>query len=202
MKSKITHLLGYVPFFSPTDDGENRPEDIVFRPDYVAKINAGIEKANFDACGWIELDRACSPIFITKHADELYAHINAWTQNHPEDWFTLYYHRKDQKYCMILWPDTTKSIERYKFNAAMWDLSPLADNPEVIQHPLIFRSKSSTSFDDILIRMGEKWTAKVGFTKTVPTEESPDQVILFLPPLKIEPIPSALVSYADVQLID
>lgn len=155
--------ISYVPLLSPDSfqlyEGiEGIPEEIKER------ISECEQHAIADACLWVSEDGKGVPVFALKKAREITEHLVHWAEGKPEEWFSLYLVKHQNKYMISLVPNLQKSIGRFKLNTLMTREEMITDERIIfIYLPLRFFSKKPGTPEKIQI--GEE-TSYLGLIDT------------------------------------
>lgn len=104
------------------------------------------------------------PLFVMSRAKEIYEHILFWSDNSPGQWFSLVAGDTPSGYIVVLWPDTQRSYQRWKFRASVEHSIVVPDNPQIFAVPLLFTGPLGGNWERAKPYLGT--TASVGFVDT------------------------------------
>jgi hypothetical protein len=102
-----------------------------------------------DACLWcMDEDGSASIVLLMEDAKPIAEHLNYWSEEKPEEWFTLSIIESDSKYAVALAPNLDRSFERWKitFQLKTGFPPPVYEEEKYFFKPLFFVAKSKTSF--------------------------------------------------------
>lgn len=117
-KDKII-LIGYNPLFYMPEGYSPGSSFDISSEDSISKLIQSIPQVNTSGILWISKHEQIQPVLIIEKAKQVKDHLQYWSQGEPEKWFKFFHrsytYKGQQGYIVILQPDSTKSLERYKF---------------------------------------------------------------------------------------
>jgi hypothetical protein len=161
-----------------------KPGELIENKDNIMAMAKKLDEinANVIGCAWTEKDGLISPIFVVENAKAVYDHLMIWCEEKPEEWFslTIKKHKDGKRYWVVLWPDISKSIERFKIGQVMFNETFINDKDiTILCKPWRFISKDSGMYEVLKDKVGNK--AFFGF-------------------LDVNDVPNTLVGKRDFQL--
>ena len=69
-----------------------------------------------DGCLWLAEGERVVPVFIMERAHAIADHILMWSEQRPEEWFTLCFCEREKHYATVLFPNIQNSVVRFRLN--------------------------------------------------------------------------------------
>ena len=105
-------LVSYIPLFHPDQD------DIFdVNVDNLTKRIENTYDGAAKGCLWSKTEKGTLvPILVYEHAQEIFEHLQFWSENKPEEWFVCSIAQHQEAYGLALIPNFRKGVERFKVN--------------------------------------------------------------------------------------
>jgi len=111
-------------------------------------LEAQLESVNHKAvaCLWCNKEGESVPILVYPNAKFVSVHLGDWCEQDLQGWFQVVWQRRGERYALVLYPNISKSVERFKDNRERIGQEIPEGTPiTVIFKPLCFVSNESTT---------------------------------------------------------
>lgn len=131
--SKKYMCISYVPMLVGAAGEVIEDEEL---HEKLKKAHHGMAKG----CMFVEREGRMHPVFIISNADAIYNHMLFWSDQSPDEWFTVYIHEPEPNYyAIVLHPNIKRSLDRYKAAAEILRGETLSDDDiNVVYRPITF----------------------------------------------------------------
>jgi hypothetical protein len=108
------------------------------------------------ACIWLDHQGQPTPVFVLEQGREIAAHLLAWSEGHPSEWFQLHVVGVGARYALALVPDLEQVVERWRL--ACLEAHGALPAPDtrfsVFFRPLYFLAEGAGVYEQVKGRLG------------------------------------------------
>jgi len=108
------------------------------------------------ACVWLDYQGQPTPVLVLEQGREIAAHLLAWSEGHPSEWFQLHVVGVGQRYAIALVPDLEQVVERWRlaYVETHGEL-PIPDTRfSVFFRPVYFLAEGGGVYEQVKGRLG------------------------------------------------
>jgi hypothetical protein len=108
------------------------------------------------ACVWLDFEGRPTPVFVLKQAEKIAAHLLAWSEGNPSEWFKLHAVGVGQRYALALVPDLEQVVERWRLGYldTRGELPAPDTRFSVFFRPLHFLAEGAGVYEQVKGRLG------------------------------------------------
>ena len=180
-------VVSYVPLLPPNSPIISSPGDQAIHT--VLQHVEACPDGHVEACLWVAKGDAVMPVFVMERAHAIADHLTQWSEQRPDEWFSLCLVERGGRYVAVLFPNLKESLNRFCANQLhLVDPDAVAGGCGIVFRCLHFVSGPQHVFESVRSKVPAR--TMVGFLDVAdldrdhPEDVAPEQV-MFVGPVAV-----------------